>query len=77
MTRRRANTLWTTLSTSLGGAAAGAAGGWLYAKYGLPPEVLEKQSYLVGMYASVGAAIGLIGMRVGLLALQVVRDRDE
>ncbi len=54
-------------------AVLGAAGGYLYASFQLSPELM-KGTYLAGMYSAMGAATGIVGVRVGVLVRSVLED---
>jgi uncharacterized membrane protein YidH (DUF202 family) len=62
------------LTSALLAASAGAAIGYGYAHWQLPPEVLARGGVLPGMFASVGAAVGVVLLRVGEIALGMYRD---
>jgi predicted membrane protein len=54
-------------------AAAGTFIGYQYALATVPPHVLEK-SQLGGMYATGGAVVGVLSMRMGVLLVQLARE---
>lgn len=54
-------------------AAAGTFVGYQYALATVPPHVLET-SQLGGMYATGGAVVGVLSMRMGILLFQLVRE---
>lgn len=57
-------------------AAVGCFAGYMYAEQTLPPDVLT--SGLVSMYATMGAAAGILVVRVVSLGWMIVRDlRDR
>lgn len=59
--------------TSMLLAGIGAAGGYLYARHILPPEHLEGSS-LPGMYASMGAIVCILLVRLTVLFRNVLTD---
>lgn len=54
-------------------AAAGTFVGYQYALATVPAHVLEA-SQLGGMYATGGAVVGVLAMRMGVLMIQLVRE---
>lgn len=54
-------------------AAAGSFVGYQYAVATVPPEVLAT-SQVAGMYATAGAVIGVLAMRMGALLLAMGRE---
>lgn len=69
---RRDNPLLRRLASSLLIASVGVAIGFGYAQYSLTPE--EMATRLPGLYASLGAAVAILGARLGGLLLRIVRD---
>lgn len=65
------------VATALLGASLGAAGGYLVALQQLPPAVIE-ENRIPPMWASAGAVVGVLVMRLGALLLMMIRDyRDS
>lgn len=57
-------------------AAIGCFCGFLYAERAIPAETPEA-SGLYGMYATLGAVVGILIMRVGGLVYMIIRDFGE
>ena len=74
---RRRSALGFRLASSLLAASLGAAAGYLYARFWMPPRLADHGGFM-GMYVTAGAAVGLVTMRLATLGWAILRDwRDS
>ena len=66
--------LYTIVAQSLFGAAIGVAAGYAYVTLSVPAKILEENRFLLGAYASAGAVVGVVGLRVLVLMRTLYRD---
>lgn len=62
-------------------ASVGAALGYLYARTQLPPKLLQSNGAMTGMFATAGAAVGMLTLRMSKMLWTMFSDyglgRDE
>ena len=70
--RSRGNVLLKRFTSATLSAAAGAALGYGWARLSLPAEVATAR--LLGMYASAGAVLGVLAVRLGAILASILKD---
>ena len=71
---RRTTSIFKTIASSFLAAAVGCVVGYAYGKGTVPAHVLERSQLLLGTYATAGAAVGVIGLRMFAIARGMWRD---
>jgi|GEM_PF-4623189 len=64
----------TLLTQSALSASVGAALGFLYVQFNLPPELIATKKLITGGYALAGAAAGVVTLRLALIGREILND---
>ena len=72
--RRPPSTIHTKILQSVIAASVGAAAGYAYAKLGMPRPLADRSGAFTGMYATAGAVLGVVSMRLGAIVRSLLED---